>query len=182
MNKIYLEFRHPWWTREWGGINFIVTEAERVGDWTDTVLGFFTMRDQPNLLEGWLAGDAARQMETVPESQLLRECTKLLRGAIGTDFPSYEDPVKIIRSAWYTNPNFRGSYSYRSIESKEKNVWASGLAKPVEDSKGIPRLLFAGEATHAHNYSTVHAAVSTGWREADRILKITTSLNNKNKL
>lgn len=31
--------------------------------------------------------------------------------------------------------------------------------------------MFAGEATHDYFYSTVHGAVETGWREADRILK-----------
>jgi len=30
-------------------------------------------------------------------------------------------------------------------------------------------LLFAGEATHEHFYSTVHGAVESGWREADRV-------------
>lgn len=30
-------------------------------------------------------------------------------------------------------------------------------------------LLFAGEATHEHFFSTVHGAIETGWREADRI-------------
>lgn len=30
--------------------------------------------------------------------------------------------------------------------------------------------MFAGEATHDHYYSTVHGAIESGWREADRIL------------
>lgn len=32
-------------------------------------------------------------------------------------------------------------------------------------------ILFAGEATHDHYYSTVHGAVESGFREADRLLK-----------
>ena len=31
--------------------------------------------------------------------------------------------------------------------------------------------MFGGEATHDHYYSTVHGAIETGWREADRILR-----------
>ena len=33
------------------------------------------------------------------------------------------------------------------------------------------RLLFAGEATHPRHFSTVHGAIETGWREADRIIE-----------
>lgn len=44
------------------------------------------------------------------------------------------------------------------------------LAKPVSrHTEGPPVLLFAGEATHDHYYSTVHGAIETGWREAHRI-------------
>ena len=32
-------------------------------------------------------------------------------------------------------------------------------------------LLFAGEATHDHYYSTLHAAYATGVREGSRIVK-----------
>ena len=31
-------------------------------------------------------------------------------------------------------------------------------------------ILFAGEATHDHYYSTVHGGVETGFREADRLI------------
>ena len=32
-------------------------------------------------------------------------------------------------------------------------------------------LCFAGEATNTHYYSTVHGAVESGWREAERLIK-----------
>lgn len=54
------------------------------------------------------------------------------------------------------------------------SVWASDLAQPVCDSKGCPRLFFAGEATHDHFYSTVHGAIETGWREGNRIAELLT--------
>ena len=179
VNKVYLEFRRPWWGREWGGVNFLYSESDRVGDWTDNILGFFTMRDQPNLLEGWLSGNAARQMEIVSEEKLLQKYSELLREAIGRQFNSYEDPVGLIRTKWYSNPHFCGSYSFRSNESQQREVWASDLAEPVLDNQGKAKILFAGEATHDSHYSNVHAAVETGWREADRIVKI---LGSSNKL
>jgi monoamine oxidase len=33
-------------------------------------------------------------------------------------------------------------------------------------------LLFAGEATHSSYYSTVHGAIESGWREAERIIEL----------
>jgi spermine oxidase len=38
------------------------------------------------------------------------------------------------------------------------------LAEPLDN------LLFAGEATHLRYFSTVHGAIESGFREADRIL------------
>jgi spermine oxidase len=46
------------------------------------------------------------------------------------------------------------------------------LASPVVNSSGRQVLLFAGEATHANYFSTVHGAIETGYREAERISKI----------
>lgn len=149
-----------------------MTESTKAtGDWEDKVLGFFTLRGQPNFLIGWISGPAARDFEKTSEIETLSKCSALLRRAIGGDFP-YEEPTRLIRSSWHSNSNFRGSYSYRSTKSKDLDVWASDLAEPVLDSNGSVRLLFAGEATHDHCYSNVHAAVETGWREADRIISL----------
>ena len=134
-------------------------------------MGFSTVRGQPNLLIGWISGPAARQCENRPEEEVMRKCSALLRDAVGSDFV-YQEPTRIIRTMWHSNPNFCGSYSYRSNKSKDLDVWASDLAEPVVDSNGSVRLLFAGEATHSSRYSNVHAAVETGWREADRIVEL----------
>lgn len=46
------------------------------------------------------------------------------------------------------------------------------LSQPVTNSAGKVALLFAGEATHPHYYSTVHGAIESGYREADRIIRM----------
>jgi spermine oxidase len=35
---------------------------------------------------------------------------------------------------------------------------------------GDGRVLFAGEATNEKHFGTVHGAIESGWREADRII------------
>lgn len=137
------------------------------------------MRLHPNILIAWITGKAAREVESLPENEILKVCSDILRKYIGADFP-FTEPVGLILSRWHSNPFTLGSYSYRSMESKEMNVWATDLAQPVYDSGGFPRLFFAGEATHDYFYSTVHGAVETGWREADRIAKYCIGFQNAN--
>ena len=95
----------------------------------------------------WITGSAARHAEQVPAEEVLRVCSAKLKKFIRNEF-DYKEPTDIIRSTWYSNPYTRGSYSFRSIKSKEMNVWASDLAQPLYDSTGAPRIFFAGEATH----------------------------------
>lgn len=59
---------------------------------------------------------------------------------------SYQKPVgTIIHNIFYV---FYGTYLYLFLQI----------------------ILFAGEATHEHYFSTVHGAVESGFREADRIV------------
>lgn len=74
------------------------------------------------------------------------------------------------RSKWYTNSNFRGSYTYYSMKSDASEAKTTTLAEPIYDCSGKPSIQFAGEATHEHYYSTVHGAIESGWREAKRLI------------
>lgn len=80
--------------------------------------------------------------------------------------------IVIFRSRWYSNPHFRGVYSYQTQRAHDRRPSAEVvLSSPLKDLSGRPVLQFAGEATHSHYYSTVHGAVETGFREADRLIQ-----------
>lgn len=65
-------------------------------------------------------------------------------------------------SSWRADPFARGSYSYaRPGHADDRAV----LAALVDD-----RIFFAGEATAANFFSTVHGAYETGLRAADEAL------------
>ena len=59
----------------------------------------------------------------------------------------------------------RGSYSSQTIDYINLNS-ISFLREPAMDG----RLLFGREATHKTFFSTVHGAIQSGYREAERII------------
>jgi monoamine oxidase len=65
---------------------------------------------------------------------------------------------------WLADPWARGSYSYPAIGSLPED--RALYSRPLAD-----RVFFAGEATEAISYGTVHAALVSGERAAEAILR-----------
>lgn len=123
---------------------------------------------QSKILTGWISGDKAKEMEKLSIDQLKAALLSLLTHFL-KDF-EISNVKTILPTNWTSKPNFRGSYTYRSIKSDELNVRTCDLAEPVFRENGDLVLQFAGEATHKNYYGTMHGAVETGWREAQRII------------
>ncbi|GLH03199.1 Protein anon-37Cs [Gryllus bimaculatus] len=138
--------------------------------WLEGVFGFWALDNQPLVLYTWAVGSQGKHMEQLTESEVAQDLMELLNKYLGKQY-NIPQPDEIKRSTWMSNPHFHGSYSFRSMESDRLHATASQLARPVLNSSGKEVLLFAGEASHDHYYSTVHGAIETGWREADRLLK-----------
>lgn len=80
---------------------------------------------------------------------------------------------KVSTSKWVSNRNFKGTYSYRSMNDINNIKTRNSLAEPlINNDNGNMVMQFAGEATHLHNYGTVHGAIESGWREAQRIIDL----------
>lgn len=74
------------------------------------------------------------------------------------------------RSGWHNNPHFRGVYSYQTVKAQLRRPSPEVvLSEPLNDGNKKNIICFAGEATHPYFYSTVHGAIETGYREAQRI-------------
>ncbi|XP_062559761.1 spermine oxidase-like [Armigeres subalbatus] len=174
VDKLYLEFDKPFWSDGWQGLSLLwnQNDLEEIraseNSWMEDVFGFYTVDFQPNILCGWISGVNARRMERTSDEEVRKGCVFLLRKFMKhIDIP---EPVTFRRTQWYSNPNFRGSYSFRSVTTDLLNTSAEHLALPLSNAIGIPVVQFAGEATHDHYYSTVHGAIETGWREANRLI------------
>ena len=101
-------------------------------------------------------------METLSEDQVKNDLMTRLK-----EFkPDLPDPIKILISRWNSNQNTLGSYSFQTVNAVTADLGPRDLAKPV----GNGRILFAGKAMNEKHFSTVHGAVESGWREADRII------------
>lgn len=173
VNKIFLRFSEPWWDKSVNGFSFQWTKddlEELKGTenfWLTDVFGFFTVSHQPNLLSGWVVGEGALHIETLERADQLKGAMYLLNRFLkGVNIPQ---PIDFIVTSWYSNKFARGSYSHRSMNTEAFNTSAADLAAPIYSEDNKPILLFAGEATHSFHYSTVHGAIESGWREADRI-------------
>lgn len=121
---------------------------------------------------GWISGPGANEIENLNPTSIQVALASLLTTIIKDYRVQERNLEKVIITKWYANPYFRGSFSYRSMQSKELEVGPSDLAEPVARGDGTMCLQFAGEATHPNFYGSVHGAIEAGWREADRIISL----------
>ncbi|KAL8572691.1 hypothetical protein ACOMHN_049820 [Nucella lapillus] len=134
--------------------------------WYRKIYSFEVVHER--ILVGWLSGKEALFMESLTEEQIGEDCIKALKNILKKDIPA---PIRVLRTKWGTNPLTRGSYSFIKVGSCQQDVLE--LSKPVKsEGHSKPTILFGGEATHASFYSTTHGALLTGYREANRLVKM----------
>lgn len=178
VNKIFLQFDRPFLTEE-KGLKLLWNKKEPdnklcdLPEWTRFMTGFDLVSTAPNCLLSWIGGKGAEMIENFDEQEVGKVCLKILHIFL----PDQEIPklLSVKRSTWGTNPFVRGSYSYESANSSvdlldRKKLWEPLMATKESPNERIPRVLFAGEATAGCMYATAHGAVSSGWREADRLV------------
>ncbi|XP_054089985.1 spermine oxidase [Zeugodacus cucurbitae] len=187
--KIYLEFPAPFWNSQWTGFAMLWREqdlAEIRGSqraWLEDIYGFYRVPRQPCTLVGWLVGSHIPLVETMSDFDVINGCLYLLRRFL--PHWTISQTVDFARSTWDTNPNFRGAFSFRSLKTEELSTSPAELAQPITmlgpapmyrvstPLKGAlavkPVVQFAGEATHDCFFGTVHGAVESGIREAQRL-------------
>lgn len=129
-----------------------------------------------HVLCGWIAGHESEYMETLSEQEVTHTVTQLIRRFTGN--PTIT-PKRILRSQWFHDPWTCGSYSYLAIGCSGQDLENMVEPLPMKGSQSQPlQVLFAGEATHPCYYSTVHGALLTGWREADRLISHYSSMSS----
>ncbi|XP_029962463.1 peroxisomal N(1)-acetyl-spermine/spermidine oxidase [Salarias fasciatus] len=178
-NKIFVEFDSPWWDADCGVIYFLWDDEESVADevpdlhrsWIKKLFGFTVLKPTErygHVLCGWIAGHESEYMETLSEQEVTHCITQLVRRFTGNPAVT---PKRIFRSQWFHDPWTCGSYSFPGKGCSEQDLDNMREPLPPKASQSQPlQVLFAGEATHPCYFSTVHGALLSGWREADRLI------------
>uniref|UniRef100_A0A914XAB5 Amine oxidase domain-containing protein n=1 Tax=Plectus sambesii TaxID=2011161 RepID=A0A914XAB5_9BILA len=172
IGKVFFVYKQPFWENSTS--TFVTLSVENCSSTTpmpesDRYFQFFqTYRWNKKVLLGWLTGDGPARTSTMSDEDLKTAVTALFRRQFNND--SIPMPTQIYRANWAADVLYGGSYSYISVASVEANVTFKDLARPIF-IRGVPRLLFAGEATHDTFYQTTVGAWLSGRREATRLLK-----------
>ncbi|XP_003964196.2 peroxisomal N(1)-acetyl-spermine/spermidine oxidase [Takifugu rubripes] len=178
-NKIFVEFDSAWWDAEceviiplWEDEDTLVLQIPDLQrSWIKKLSCFTVLKPTKrfgHLLCGWIAGHESEYMETLSDQEVMGSVTQLVRRFTGN--PTIT-PKRILRSQWFHDPWTLGSYSYLAKGCSVQDV--ENLMEPLPTSRSQAQpvhVLFAGEATHPCYYSTVHGALLSGQREADRLI------------
>uniref|UniRef100_A0A2R5LA80 Putative flavin-containing amine oxidase n=2 Tax=Ornithodoros turicata TaxID=34597 RepID=A0A2R5LA80_9ACAR len=177
INKIYLIFVEPFWNPGDEGFQLIWLDDKLNEEdwWLRGISGFDPVYGNPNALVAWIGGRASEYMETLSNETVSDACTRALRMFLSRDIPQ---PKAVVRSFWNSNPYILGSYSNRQLPYEASETLLETFYEPLLLDVPLhraarvewPLVLFAGEATDKDFYSTVHGAMRSGFREADRLI------------
>ncbi|XP_048517929.1 spermine oxidase [Dendroctonus ponderosae] len=171
--KVILRFPSRWWNVDF--LSFVWTPQDKEAlvqknlTWLICLGSLAQAENNPKVLIAWYAGKCIPQMERLSEEAIRDGHRYIITKFLASHF-DVSMPVEMIKSSWLSNPNFRGTYSYESTESGKG--LPRQLGAPLVDENGKPKVLFAGEATHPYYFSTVHGAIESGYREAERLIQL----------
>lgn len=156
LGKVILEFPSAFWE---SGTNWFLS-LKSAPPWGVSFSTLAAVHPGRHFLTMWHSGSLERQREDLPDGEIVKIALAEIRHAAGEPFPA---PLRTAITRWGKDPYSRGAYSFPRAGSTSADV--ETLAKSVDN-----RLFFAGEATSAPYFGTVHGAILTGRREAARII------------
>ncbi len=159
--RIVLRFREAFWesNTKLADAGFLLSDEQCFPTW-------WTPRPvHAPVITGWSAGPHADSLLGQPRSAIIKHALKDLARITNFNVPRVSSLVEAAYlHDWHEDPFSRGAYSYVPAGALP---FRAALAEPVAET-----LFFAGEATELSGHSaTVHGAIASGRRVAERILK-----------
>jgi spermine oxidase len=178
LDKIFLEFEEPFWNKFANGTfryQFFLWKQSDIDEiintdmaWLLDIPGFDSVDSFPNLLECFIVSQGGDMSELMSDEKVISDVIWLMEKFFGEKIPT---PTRMFRSKWHTNRNFLGSYSYFSVLAEKENSHPDILREPLKDSDNIPKILFAGEATHNQFSGYTHGGMESGWIAAETLVE-----------
>lgn len=154
--KVVLRFPTRFWGDDVYAIRQLGPEGVRWHSWYDLT----RLHGDPALLT-FAAGPTAIETRAWSDERIQASVLEQLRRLYGDAVPQ---PTSLRRTAWQDDPFSRGSYAYMTLGATTADH--DDLATPIG---GVLHL--AGEATWTDDPATVPAAMRSGHRAAERILR-----------
>jgi monoamine oxidase len=155
--KVALKFAEPFW-REAGFPHLMIFPREP-GEWMVWAMGLDSFSGDP-VLVFFVFHSAAERLAGAGPDAPVRWALGLLSEAIGRPAP---DPIATAVTAWADDPYTQGAYTHLPPGATPAD--ADLLGQPVGG-----RLLFAGEHTQHARLAFADGALTSGIREAKRLL------------
>ncbi|KAK6183040.1 hypothetical protein SNE40_010592 [Patella caerulea] len=175
VNKIFLYYDEPFWTKGQGTIRFAWTDKNRdinsADEWYKAIDGFDKPHNNAHVLVGSVVGEEGKYIESLDKEEVSRVCTQQIRMFLNDD--SIPAPRDVLVTKWNSDKWSCGSYSYMKQESSESR--RNDLAQPLYNDDNKPVVLFAGEAYHKTRYSTTDGARSSGIDQAQILTNLYSS-------
>ncbi|KAG5175476.1 amine oxidase [Tribonema minus] len=157
LNKVVMLFP----TVFWDTMDFIGHAADTRGQWV--LFADLSRMTGQAVLVAMTGGPFATSIERLSDSGILQQIMAVLKRI----YHKVPEPVKVEISRWKSDRFARGSFSFIAPDATAKDY--DTLSEPLCDGFGVPRVLFAGEATTRYHPSTTTGAWLSGLREAMRI-------------
>jgi len=158
IEKVALAFDEPFWSD--ATHTHIVNVSRRVPFQLPLWVDVDRISGEPALV-AFSSGSDARRMHRLGPRAALELTLARLRDILGRDVPP---PRAWHVTDWQGSPYTRGGYTATALGASPDHL--DVLAEPVAG-----RILFCGEHTHRHRYAHSDGAMTSGIREAKRLLR-----------
>lgn len=154
VTKVAMKFPRAFWPDNVDFLGF----APPGGSKFAVTMNMSRFQSSPALL-AYAAGHDARSLSASPTKAVVNDVMDALRAMFGS---SVAEPEAVAIWQWSSDPFAKGAYSFVTVGNSSGDY--DVIAQPVEN-----RVFFAGEATNRDFRATVHGALLSGRREAQRI-------------
>jgi len=155
--KVVMRFAEPYWATEHTHI-FHLSHPNPMR--FPLIVDYFHLEAVPALV-AFNVGSYGITLAGLSDAEVRRRMLDVLREVQGGPIPR---PTDVAITRWRGDPFSRGSYSYIAVGATPADQ--RELAKPADG-----RVLFAGEASSTARFGYADGALSTGIREAKRLLR-----------